>query len=71
MKRQHFLYYLTTAVVIIITICLYACKADGLHPNLKAWYLIVPILYAYAWAKTQMLNSGNTLANQIKKQLIK
>lgn len=46
--------FLTTIVIILMSACLRAMAAQGMHPNFKSFALMIPVIYLFAWAKTTL-----------------
>ncbi len=52
--------------VIVVTILLYKCQLDGLHPNWLAWLIIASVLYVYGRSRITITKSHKELKTILK-----
>lgn len=49
---------LTTIFAALMTVLLVDARNHGLHPNFKAWGLMIPVIYVFVSAKVSMLKAS-------------
>lgn len=48
---------ITVVFSLLMTILLLQAKADGLHPNMKAWGCMIPVLFILIWSKVEQFKA--------------